>query len=115
MARLPWRLLDQLQQARLLGDVPFRIAGAVVWQHRHAFLLSPVAKARTSRRGQMLNDRGAEYFKEKILVRLFVFPAPLRFLFRLRARANGNQNYAVSFRLRERALQSLAANRAPSM
>ncbi len=78
-------------------------------------LFGPIAQTSSGCSGQMLNDRGAEDLKEEILVGFLVLPAPAGFLLSFGTRANGDQNHAVGFSLLERAPQSLAGERTPSM
>ena len=89
----------QLQEARLLVDVPFRIAGAVVGQDGEFVVIGPGAKAGAGHGGQMLDDGGAIHFEKEVFVGLFFLPESLCFLLEFRSGADGDENSAVGLRL----------------
>ena len=89
------RCREQREQRGLLGDVPLRIAGAVVRQHRQALRLGPAAQAGAGLRHQVLDDGRAVDLEEEVLVGLLVLPQPRRFRFELGPGADGDQHRAV--------------------
>ena len=94
-------LPDQIPQFDLIRNVPTRITRTVMRQGRRAVPVRPAANVAAGDRDQMFDDRRAEYFHEKILVRLRFPPELLRVFLAFPARAHRDQHRAVRLRLGE--------------
>src|SRR5665213_90530 len=94
-------LADQIPQLDLIRDVPPGITGAEMRQHRRLLPVSPAANPPAGQCNQMLNHCRAEYFQEKIFVRLGFLPELARGFLALFSRADGDDDRAVRRRCGE--------------
>ena len=92
-------LPDQIPQFILVRNVPAGIARTVMRQRGHFICVGPAANPPAGNRDEMLDDRRAEHFQEKIFVRFLLAPKLARVFLAFFSGAHDDEQRAVRLRL----------------
>jgi hypothetical protein len=102
---------SKAEQPRLIGDIPLRVARAVVRQDGHPLAVRPRAEPRANGRGQMFDYGRSEHLEKEILVGLLLEPRTPRLLLEFRPCADRDEHDGVRPGFCQRAMEPRTGKR----